>query len=305
MIEYIFLNPFEKIPYNLLQPSKEIISFEYKLQQQVFNEQNNINPPKEISYEEWENNRINNKVYYYIVIEDNKLLGCISFFENSQECNSYYNIEPRNSLHISQFYVDENYRNRKIGITLLLKVEKFAKTHSFKLLDLKTSYKNTIAQSLYFKFGFNINFITVSKDVKDYINNRTLTPLSIINISNTLNNYINNSILSLSLINNNGFSFNQIKDNIVKNINNGIYRIFKYDKDLYSIYRIFIKKSSLKLYDVLGNKEEKLFVCMCLTNNFCKNANLKKIESTILLKDKELYENSNFECKMLHMIKNI
>ena len=313
LIEYIFLNPLESIPPNLLQVTRDIPEYEYRLHLQVNKEQNNSISYTRDSFEDWNMNRMISNTYYYIAIENNKLLGSISFFKNPQECNTYYNIEPKHSLHISQFYINKEYRNRGIGTLLLLKVERYAKAHNYKLLDLKTSYTNTIAQSLYTKFNFKIKYISLLRKVSSSNryskSNNILTLVS--NIDEKLDNYITNSIKRMLLYNNNGFSINQIKSYIINKITKDkSYKILKYSNDdIYVIYTILKKKNSLKILDIVGKDEytidNVLEYIIDSIYKFCIDNNINNIEKIERIDNEDRYMNLNFIGKMLSLIKII
>lgn len=314
MIRYMFLSPQQFIPTNLIEKIPAIIDYEYKLQLQVYDEQSiTEKEPDILNSEEWNSYRIGHNIYYYIAInDDNDIVGCISFFNNIKNLKlQYYPTYPINSLHISQFYVNENYRTRGIGSTLLDKVEEFGKIHNYKYLDLNTSYSNNISQILYKSKNYERKFLSVKLlEYDKTLNNRSL--LMIQNISDKLDSYIHNSLSSLISYQDNGYGFNDLYSNIIDNLSKGYFIVFKHFDTIYSICTIeeYMNKKCLKILDIVGfikndiiEEYDHIIKDLISYNN---SKNLNGLSFIIKFNDYDLFVNKfNFKPKMFSMYKKL
>ena len=132
IIEFKIIEYNEPIPIGLL---KQIIDNEYILQIQLQRDQNNYNQFNKYSIQEFESIRQNKKMTYIIIYESdiNRLYGSVCYFLNSNDMSQptmYYDYRNVDALHISQLFVNPNYRKQGIGRKLIELTENYAKSKS-------------------------------------------------------------------------------------------------------------------------------------------------------------------------------
>lgn len=79
-------------------------------------------------------------------------------------CHEIYRFEKRR-LHIASFAVKENSRNNGIGENLFSTVEKYAKEHEIKGIDLMVTKSNKQAVRFYNKHGFETERFLMKKGI--------------------------------------------------------------------------------------------------------------------------------------------
>lgn len=90
----------------------------------------------------------------------NKLVGVCGYYVASMfYCGRY--------LQISNFIIDENYRNQGIGSYLMMHLEKLAKELGCQKFVLDSYTENKKSHSLYFRQGFYIRGFHFMKDLDD------------------------------------------------------------------------------------------------------------------------------------------
>ena len=293
---------------------KQIIDNEYSLQIQLQQHQNNYVQFDKYSLEEFESIRQSKKMIYTIVYESdiNRLYGSICYFlnsDNESQPTMYYDYTNINALHISQLFVNPNYRKQGIGRKLIELTEQYVKSKSINKIDLNTTAKNIPAQNLYKNLNFNIIFSTLSTN---YINNNdNIQYKTIYEINNNIDKKINLSIYRLQKYFNNGFTFNQIKDHIVEGLKHHIYSIIQCENDLSAIITIQSKKVLVICDFLLENNQYNFNNLNTLLNSIYKYAkeveNLDSIKMIAPIKESNyIIKNfNNFSNKMLHLYKEV
>ena len=282
---------------------KMIPENEYKLQLQVYSEQEDNASPKHYSFEEWNKKRIKQKILYYIAYEDSKLVGSISFFLNPQTCYSYYDVESKNAFHISQLFIDEEYRGKGIGKKLIYLVEKYSLDYGLYSIDLQTSYTNYTAQSVYKSLDYSIKFGVLSIDT--YPISIAIKPAnSLYKLDQKLDSIVNSSLRNLINYYDNGFTFTELKANFLMNLSRHIFGIFIFDDNNYGIWSIwnYPVHKSLRLFELIGDNIE------LMINSSIAYANKVNIDNVSIIArtgDINPLINIGFKGKMLHLSKNL
>ena len=230
MINYTTYFSNQSIPVNL---ANQIIDKEYNLQSEF---QNNLDPTVQVTpqlYEDWQDDRVAHEVIYTLAVDEdtNHLVGCVRYLINQFKNkglnpNLYYPVRPLESMHISQLYVDTNYRKQHIGSTFFQHIESLCSRYNIKRLDLQTAYKNTTAQAFYSKLGFITKFSTLnlSPIQKTIVN----PPSTSYHIDKVLLQQIVDSLDHKKQYYDNNYSLSWLESNIVKQINDHIYSIFSF-----------------------------------------------------------------------------
>lgn len=113
----------------------------------------------EIKYEEMFSYLINRLALVFVAIKENEVIGFVWSYKH------YYR-ESTNRLYISIIQVNENYRNRKIGKSLMLEVKSYASLNNIEYLFLHVDADNTKGVNFYNKFGFKHERIQMVKRIK-------------------------------------------------------------------------------------------------------------------------------------------
>ena len=303
IVQYLLLKPTEPIPYNLREIISCIPENEHKLQSQVYDEQGYINKvPKKFSIKEWTNKRITQKIIYYIAYNEDKLVGSISFFLNPQSPNLYYDYDAKDAYHISQIYVDSDHRGIGIGKQLMLLAENCVKQTGYKKIDLKTSYSNFKAQSMYNELGYKVKFASLSLDITKYDITK-VTPLKLLyHLDNNMNQLIINDLVERQSYYNNGFSLKDLKNNLITKLENRSFGIFYNQScDTYCLWCISTNSiyNSLTIFSIFGDVRSML-------DSLAKYISVKDIYTitiTVSSNDIDKYLYYGFEGKMLHLVK--
>ena len=248
---------------------------------------------------------------YIIIYESdiNRLYGSVCYFLNSNDMSQptmYYDYRNVDALHISQLFVNPNYRKQGIGHKLIELTENYAKSKSIYKIDLNTTAKNILAQNLYKNLNFNIIFSTFSNDYviqndNNIDNNYKIT----YEIDNNIDKKIDLSIYRLQKYFNNGFTFNQIKDHIIQGLKNHIYSIIQYENenDLSAIITIQSKKILIICDFLLENNQYNYNNINILLNVIYKYT--KEIEKLNSIKITAPIKESNFIIKNFNNFNNI
>ena len=103
---------------------------------------------------------LSNDYQIYICATDNeKLIGYCSLTIK----NNLWTLA--NLGNVDEFVVDNEYRNRGIGKILMSEIEKIAKNHGCKRLELDSSFHRTIAHGFYERLGFDKRAYLFSKEI--------------------------------------------------------------------------------------------------------------------------------------------
>jgi len=98
------------------------------------------------------NENINHSNYVYFVAELNEqVIGFISF--HTQKLLHHCGIVGE----IQEFYIDSNFRNRRIGKQLLQQVKEYAKTHKLKSIEVTSNKLRTENVHIYEHLGFRLS----------------------------------------------------------------------------------------------------------------------------------------------------
>ena len=106
----------------------------------------------------------------------------------------------------------------------------------------------------------------------------------------------------------NGFTFNEIKDHIMKRINNNDYTIIKSNNDLYAIISINYSKNRIDICDFLLDYDKynltNLTTLLDCIYRCALSKNLKEIKTAAPIKESDyLKTNFNFIEKVYHLYK--
>lgn len=99
------------------------------------------------------NNRMNNKENILIAEENNSIFGVIIY--KIKEVREHKNLKDRTVLWIDELVVDENIREKGIGKSLFLEVNKIAKESNCNAVELNCWNFNRQAIKFYEKCGMN------------------------------------------------------------------------------------------------------------------------------------------------------
>lgn len=101
----------------------------------------------------------NNYQVYICATDDEKLVG-------------YCSLTIKNNLwmlanlgNVDELVVDSEYRNRGIGKMLMCEIEKIAREHECKRLELDSAFHRTIAHEFYERSGFEKRAYLFSKEI--------------------------------------------------------------------------------------------------------------------------------------------
>ncbi|MDD6214500.1 MAG: GNAT family N-acetyltransferase [Firmicutes bacterium] len=96
-----------------------------------------------------------------------RLLGA---FEGEKLCGFLWaykhTVFGEDKIHITQFYVDREYRNCGVASALLDGIKRVAHEMGVRFLDLNVKADNLAARRLYKKFGFTEDFVHMTGDVE-------------------------------------------------------------------------------------------------------------------------------------------
>lgn len=91
---------------------------------------------------------------------------------DSENLVGYCSLTIKNNLwvlanlgNVDELVVDSKYRNRGIGKMLMSKIEKIAKEHGCKRLELDSAFHRTIAHEFYERSGFEKRAYLFSKEI--------------------------------------------------------------------------------------------------------------------------------------------
>ena len=299
----------ENIPIGIL---KQIIDNEHILQLQLHKDCEDNIVVNKFTIDEFNEYRADRKMIYSVLYnpEINRLYGHICYYLNINEIKPplYYEFYNKNGIHISQLFVNPSYRNNGVAQKLIDEVERYAKHLNISNFDLNTTAKNIAAQNLYKKLNFNIIFCTLSNKNIEKLTSYKNDYVLLNTINNDINSKIDNSIRRLMNYFDNGFTFNEIKDHIIKCINNKDYTIIKSNNDLYAIISINYSKNRVDICDFLldYNKYNSTNVAILLDCIYqcAKSKNLNEIKIVAPIKESDYLKNNfNFIEKVYHLHK--
>lgn len=284
----------------------QIIYNEYRLQEQLYIEQNNLNEVPILSYEEWEAFRKNKKVTYIIgLTNDNKLAGSICFFVNRDYTKEYYPLHILHAIHISQFYVDPILRKNRIGSNLMNFTIQYALKHSVKTLELNTSYNNHTSKLFYKTFNYQIKSVRMSLDVIDTL---VKSPIIRYDANDIISSKIDMKLHEKMKQNDNRYRFTHLKNNILEQLKNHIFGIFDFNDNInYLVWTIWKEPKSLRILDFLIDDYKPInlnhLIRSCMA--FCNNNKIDKISTVVRYKDYYVYSKVGFYGKMLYLRKEL
>ncbi|BDU93164.1 TPA: GNAT family N-acetyltransferase [Clostridium perfringens] len=90
--------------------------------------------------------KINNNSLFWTIVYEDRIIGFFNFIKREQSID--------NTLELQRFYIDEEYRNLRLGSKVMSKIKEIAKDMKYSGLSLKV-YCNKLAVNFYHKNGFN------------------------------------------------------------------------------------------------------------------------------------------------------
>ncbi|MDD6400230.1 MAG: GNAT family N-acetyltransferase [Lachnospiraceae bacterium] len=93
----------------------------------------------------------------YVALDEDKIIGWIW-------CHEIYRFDKKR-LHVSNFAVNSNSRNKGVGNMLIAEAEKYAQDNGYSGLDLLVTKDNKSAVSFYFNHGYEVERYLLKKEL--------------------------------------------------------------------------------------------------------------------------------------------
>lgn len=106
----------------------------------------------------------NNNGKVYLALENNIVVGLIIGVIRKKEVDFDYE-RPNNMGEVLELIVTKNIRSKGIGKKLLKRMEEYFKINNCKTINIDVFGYNDIGKNFYFKNGYHIRMMTVSKEI--------------------------------------------------------------------------------------------------------------------------------------------
>ncbi|MDD2515978.1 MAG: GNAT family N-acetyltransferase [Candidatus Gracilibacteria bacterium] len=107
-----------------------------------------------------------NQGIIYVVYDEEKMIGFIGFIIEESCPEDKYEIKPIKIGRVSELFVNENYRGKKIGHSLINLAEDYFNKNNCNLSRIEVFVPNKIAYDFYHRLGYEDRIADVSKTLK-------------------------------------------------------------------------------------------------------------------------------------------